>query len=187
MRIISGTAKGKKLLIPIDKKTRPLKEMVRESIFNILYHSKLTNKSLNNSIILDLFSGIGSFGLEAISRGAKKVIFYENYNPAYELLKKNIKNLSFDNRTEVFRGNIYDKKNINFLKQKFDIIFIDPPFKDNIDLLLNNLITNKISNSKTLVILHRHKKTKDNFDKNFIIQREETYGSSKIIFGFFNL
>ena len=76
MRIISGDAKGKKILNPINKKTRPLKDMVRESIFNILNHSNLLSVELKECLVLDLFSGVGSFGLEAISRQAKKVIFY---------------------------------------------------------------------------------------------------------------
>ena len=72
MRIISGKAKGKKVLIPKDKKTRPLKDMVKESIFNIIKHSDLLSSKFDQCVILDLFSGVGSFGLEAISRGAKK-------------------------------------------------------------------------------------------------------------------
>ena len=77
MRIIGGNFKGKKILKPVDKLTRPLKDMVRESIFNILEHSKLETFNLKKSYVLDLFSGTGSFGLECISRGVKKVIFFE--------------------------------------------------------------------------------------------------------------
>ena len=80
MRIISGNFKGKKLFIPEDENTRPLKDNVKESIFNILEHSKLISYSLNNSKILDLFSGVGSFGLECISRKSSHVTFFENYN-----------------------------------------------------------------------------------------------------------
>ena len=67
---------------------------------------------------------------------------------------------------------------------KFDLIFIDPPFKDkDIKNLLNNIFKNKIFYLKTLVIIHRHAKMNDNFDKNFKIVREEIYGVSKVIFG----
>ena len=75
MRIISGDLKGKKLLTPLDKSTRPLKDMVRESIFNILDHSNKVSTKINNSKVLDLFSGTGSFGIECLSRGAAKVFF----------------------------------------------------------------------------------------------------------------
>ena len=107
MRIISGIAKGKKILNPINKKTRPLKDMVRESIFNILNHSNLLSVELKECLVLDLFSGVGSFGLEAISRQAKKVIFYENYQPAISLLIKNLNSLNFNEKAEIIKKNIY--------------------------------------------------------------------------------
>ena len=91
MRIISGSFKGKKILAPTDKKTRPLKDLTKESIFNIIKHSNKFNINFSNSHILDLFSGVGSFGIECISRGAKKVIFVENYSEVLPLLKKKFK------------------------------------------------------------------------------------------------
>ena len=90
MRIISGTFKGKKILEPKDIKTRPLKDLTKESIFNILNHSNKFKIDLEDSSILDLFSGVGSFGIECLSRGVKKVIFMENYTKVLPLLKKNL-------------------------------------------------------------------------------------------------
>ena len=186
MRIISGTAKGKKILTPTDKKTRPLRDMVRESIFNILNHSKLLKFKLDQCIVLDLFSGVGSFGLEAISRGVKKVIFFENYDPAVKLLLKNINNLKFHSQTKINKKNIYLDNELKKLNYNFNIVFLDPPFKDkNLNLLLKNLSNIKSIKSETLIIIHRHKNTNDNFHIKFKIAREEFYGSSKIIFGFF--
>ena len=78
MRIISGKFKSRKLFIPIDKKTRPLKDMTKETIFNTLIHSKKYLFQFEKSKILDLYSGTGSFGLECLSRNANKVIFIEN-------------------------------------------------------------------------------------------------------------
>ena len=187
MRIISGIAKGKKIILPINKKTRPLKDMVRESIFNILKHSDLLKLELEKCNILDLFSGVGSFGLEAISRGAKKVVFFENYKPAVNLLSKNIDILSFKNKTEICNKNIYAVNCFKDLKNKFNIVFLDPPFKEkNIKLILENLSNSKLFNSETLIIIHRHKKTLDSLDKTLKIKKEKIYGSSKILFGFFN-
>ena len=88
MRIISGTFKGKKILEPRNIKTRPLKDLTKESIFNIINHSNKFEIDLENSNILDLFSGVGSFGIECLSRGVKKVIFVENYNGVLPILKK---------------------------------------------------------------------------------------------------
>ena len=187
MRIISGIAKGKKIILPINKKTRPLKDIVRESIFNILKHSDLLKLELEKCNILDLFSGVGSFGLEAISRGAKKVVFFENYKPAVNLLSKNIDILSFKNKTEICNKNIYAVNCFKDLKNKFNIVFLDPPFKEkNINLILENLSNSKLFNSETLIIIHRHKKTLDSLDKILKIKKEKIYGSSKILFGFFN-
>ena len=73
MRIISGKFKGKSILFSKSATTRPLKDSVKENIFNIIQHSKLINFKIDNSNILDMYSGVGSFGLEALSRGAKKV------------------------------------------------------------------------------------------------------------------
>ena len=74
MRIISGELKGKKLSEPLDKSTRPLKDMVRESIFNILDHSNKLSATVYKAKVLDLFSGTGSFGIECLSRGAAEVL-----------------------------------------------------------------------------------------------------------------
>ena len=75
MRIIGGIYRGKKITLPEDKKTRPLKDIVKESIFNLIEHSNKFKIEIKNSLVLDLFAGSGSFGLECISRGAKKVVF----------------------------------------------------------------------------------------------------------------
>ena len=94
MRIISGDLKGKKILLPSDKLTRPLKDLTKESIFNIINHSKLLDVKVEKANVLDLFSGVGSFGLECLSRGALFVTFIENYKDALTILKKNINNMS---------------------------------------------------------------------------------------------
>ena len=85
--------KRKKILEPADLNTRPLKDLTKESIFNILTHSNKFNGKIKNANVLDLFSGVGSFGLECFSRGAMTVTFVENYNNVLSILKKNISNL----------------------------------------------------------------------------------------------
>ena len=88
MRIISGIFKGKKIFEPKNANTRPLKDLTKESIFNIIVHSNKLKIDIKNSFVLDLFSGVGSFGIECISRGAKHVTFFENYNGVLPILKK---------------------------------------------------------------------------------------------------
>ena len=128
MRIISGIYKGKKIFDPIDKFTRPLKDIVRESIFNILEHSNLFKKKIQKANILDLFSGTGSFGLECISRGASNVIFVENYPKVIKILKKNIEKLSCKEKTKIIKTDIYKQFSHKNLSEKIDFIFIDPPY-----------------------------------------------------------
>ena len=98
MRIISGFLKGKKINYLKNSTTRPLKDSVKENIFNILAHSKLIKIKFESSNILDLYSGVGSFGLECISRGAKKVTFIEKNNLASNVLKENLQKLSIKNK-----------------------------------------------------------------------------------------
>ena len=106
MRIISGNFKGKKIIQPNNKITRPLKDLTKESIFNILQHSNLANLKIEKSVILDLFAGVGSFGLECISRGAKNVVFYENFPETVKILEKNINDLNCKKKTQIINQNI---------------------------------------------------------------------------------
>ena len=184
MRIISGNYKGKKILLPKDKLTRPLKDLTKESIFNIIKHSKLLNINLENSNILDLFSGVGSFGLECLSRGAATVTFLESYKEVLTVLKKNIYNLKQQNSTNIIEKNIFAENTLKVLNKKFDIIFMDPPYKEKklIDLL-NTVIKLKLLKDNGIIIIHRHKKEEDIFPNEFNIIIKKNYGISKIIFG----
>ena len=184
MRIISGNFKGKKLLQPIDKSTRPLKDLTKESIFNIIKHSNLFNIEIKKSNILDLFSGVGSFGLECLSRGASLVTFFENYTNVLPILRKNIINLNFTKKANIIEKNVFENNSLNFLDKKFDIIFMDPPYKNkNLSILLEKIIRLNLLKKNGIFIIHRHKKEKDNFPENFKILKEKSYGISKIIYG----
>ena len=184
MRIISGNCKGKKILEPNDISTRPLKDMTKESIFNIILHSNKFNIDIKNSNVLDLFSGVGSFGLECLSRGSSFLTFIENYKEVLPILKKNIYNLNYQNNSSVIEKNIFDELNFETLKKKYDIIFVDPPYKEKkLPLLFKKIIESNILNQDGVIIIHRHKKEEDEFPNNFNIIEKKTYGISKIVFG----
>ena len=188
MRIISGLFKGKKILQPADKITRPLKDLTKESVFNVIEHSNKFSVNIKDSIILDLYSGVGSFGLECLSREAKYVTFIENYKGVLPILKKNLFSLKNINNYEILNQDINLKSEIilSKLRQKNDIVFLDPPFKDkNLDKILSNINKNKILKKDGIVIIHRHKKENDNYPENFKILEKKIYGISKIIFGLF--
>ena len=122
MRIIGGQFKGKPILYLRTSVTRPLKDSVKENIFNIINHSKFIDLDLNGSLILDMYSGIGSFGLEALSRGAKKITFIEKDTSALKFLEKNIENLSVQEKVQVIKKDIYDSLKNKKLK-KYDFFF----------------------------------------------------------------
>ena len=186
MRLVGGFLKGKRINNPLDKLTRPLKDLVRESIFNIITHSKDEYIDLKNAKVLDLFSGTGSFGIECISRGAKEVYFFENYEKSLKVLKKNIEILNLKKEANIFDKDIY-KNNLDLKNIKFEIVFLDPPFKDSkINLLLKKIRDSGVVSKNTLIIIHRNKKTKEEFKNELNISREQIYGISKIIFGKIN-
>lgn len=186
MRIISGRLKGKSIEYIKNNNTRPLKDKVKENIFNIIAHSNLFLTRIKNSNVLDLYSGVGSFGLECISRGANKVKFVEQNNNAFKVLKDNVNELSKDNRACVIHDNVE-----NFLKNEdvdnYNIFFFDPPFMDKSFVKNLKLIKDKkLFKKKHIIIIHREKKSNDNFENFIKILISKNYGRSKIIFGIFS-
>ena len=184
MRIISGTLKGKSINFLKNKNTRPLKDSVKESIFNILNHSNLIKTDIQNSNILDLFSGVGSFGIESLSRNAKRVTFIEKDINASNILKENLKKLSIFQKSKIFTDKIENV--LSRLEEKFNIFFLDPPFADENYFLNLELIKNrKIFEENHIVIIHREKRSKENFGNILHIVETKQYARSKIFFGKF--
>lgn len=123
MRIISGKAKGRKLLSPEGMETRPTLDRVKQSMFNII------QTKLVGAVTLDVFAGTGSLGLEAASRGAKECILIDKSNVTYPILKQNIENLAFTDTCKSYNMDSYEVLNKLGKENKcFDIIFIDPPY-----------------------------------------------------------
>ncbi len=185
MRIITGNLKGRKILFPDDKKTRPLRDLVKESIFNLIEHSQKFNVKIKDSNVLDLFAGSGSFGLECLSRGSKKVVFIEIYFQAIKTLKTNINNLNIDKKCKVIEKDfLKEPENFKYLNEKFNIIFLDPPYKEkNINKLIEAIINSKILDQNGIIIIHRHKKDDVEISNKLRIIDSRFYGISKIIIG----
>ena len=187
MRIIAGKLKGFTLHMPKGKNTRPLKDLVRESIFNLLSHSNKILLQLKQSNVLDLYAGTGSFGLECLSRQAKSVCFIEKRKDAVEILEKNIEKLKVKKNVDIFFDDVFDlMKKRNIFKSKFDLIFCDPPFKDlNIEKLIKLICNNNVLRKGGIMVLHRNKNTKEKLPNYFKIIDERIYGISKVTFGKF--
>ena len=171
MRIISGSIKGKKLFKPNDILTRPLKDIVKESIFNLIKHSNKFEFNIENTRVLDLFSGVGSFGLECLSRGSSYVTFVENYNEALK------------NKTTIIEKDIFAFNMKNLENKKFNLIYLDPPFKKKIKELVDHILSQNLLVENGFIIIHRHKNEKEILSKSFNLIDERFYGNSKIIFG----
>ncbi|MBE3089066.1 MAG: 16S rRNA (guanine(966)-N(2))-methyltransferase RsmD, partial [Actinobacteria bacterium] len=123
MRIIAGEFKGKKLKIPEDYDIRPTQDRVKESIFNVL------GETIINRKVLDLFSGSGSLGIEALSRGCQFAYFVDNSFKSINLIKKNLELLkNLERSCKIIKSDAVDflKKNKSII---WDFIFVDPPYK----------------------------------------------------------
>jgi 16S rRNA (guanine966-N2)-methyltransferase len=125
MRIIAGTKKGMNLLSPKTQISRPITDRVKESLFSVLYKYDLPE----GARVADLFSGVGSLGLEALSRGAEFVTFVEKDPKVFAVLNKNIEKAGFDKESKAIRANAF---NIGAVvgsgMEKYGLVFVDPPY-----------------------------------------------------------
>ncbi len=153
MRIIGGKLKGKKLAMINGISIRPTADRVRESIFNIL------GESVIEATVLDLFAGSGAYGIEALSRGAASAVFMDYSQKAISIIQKNVKSCGLEARVKIIRWNII--KNLNCLKSltsSFNLIFLDPPYKQNCikPALLNLLRNGSIEKGACIVVEHSY-------------------------------
>lgn len=163
MRIISGNFKGRLINVPQSKFIRPTTDRVRETLFNLL-NNKIDFTDIE---VLDFYSGSGSLGLECISRGAKYVTFIEKNFIIYKNLLENIKSLNAEEYCKVVKIEA-----VNFSKRepekKYNLILADPPFfKDDIYVVVNNLINNKYLKKDGIIIIERSVQTKEKDILNF--------------------
>ena len=182
MRVISGKARGTKIYTLDEKITRPTLDRVKESIFNIIM------SKLEDCIFVDLFAGSGAIGIEAASRGAKKVIFCDKSKQAIEIINKNLDKTHLSQIAEVYNCDYTNC--LNMLKQKEqkpDIIYIDPPYAlDLIENSINEILKMDIIDSNTLIILETDDEARImNFlenKKDLKISDKRKYGRADIIF-----
>jgi 16S rRNA (guanine966-N2)-methyltransferase len=125
MRIIAGTKKGMNLLSPKTQISRPITDRVKESLFSVLYKYELPD----GAIVADLFSGVGSLGLESLSRGAQFVMFVEKDPKVFATLNKNIEKAGFVKESKVIRANAFVVGAVvSSGMDKYGLVFVDPPY-----------------------------------------------------------
>jgi len=174
MRIISGEFKGRFINIPKSNLIRPTTDRVRETLFNLL----------NNMIdfsgikVLDLYAGSGSLGLECLSRGADEVHFVEKNFIIYKNLFENIKSLNVESQCTIFKMPIV-KFSKMLPKNKYDLIFADPPFfKDDIYSVVENIKTNEFLNPESFMVIERSIQTKKKDIINFNVEPFKIIGDT---------
>ncbi|KUG03088.1 16s rrna (guanine(966)-n(2))-methyltransferase ssu rrna m(2)g966 [hydrocarbon metagenome] len=179
MRVISGTAKGKRLKAPPGMTTRPVTDMVKEALFNVL------GFDVGGSRFLDLFAGSGSIGVEALSRGADMVVFIDRDARATGIIKSNLENCGFDrNLYEVHRNDVF--KAVDILQKRrveFDLIYIDPPFTDEeiFAKIMHRMDKKGIMKSQCKIIIRTRRKMSLPEDlKNLKKFRVNDYGESTL-------
>lgn len=123
MRVISGKARGKRLKAPRGMDTRPITDMIKEALFNVV------GSNIVAASLLDLFAGSGSVGIEALSRGANEVVFIDSSHKSVQIIRENLNNCGFTDKFELYCNDVFRALEIMGKRQMtFDYIYADPPF-----------------------------------------------------------
>jgi len=174
MNITGGKFNGRKITTVKSNDVRPTSSKVRSSIFNML-NSRVVD--FGGLLFLDLFAGSGIMGLEALSRGAEKAVFVEKNLTTYKLIQKNL--LNFDADFEIF--NMDALKFLDRTKEKFDIIFVDPPYMSGIyDSVIETIQSKNLLTENGILIIEAP--LGYTLPNNISVTKEKTYGDTKIYF-----
>ena len=178
MRVISGKNRGTKLYTLEGLETRPTLDRVKESLFNII------NFDIPNCVFLDLFAGSGAIGIEAASRGAKKVVMCEKSKEAINVINKNLDKTRLKDEVKLFNEDF--EKCISKLQEKFDIIYLDPPYKTDYAFKAVNLLLEKqLIKEETIIIIETdiEQNVKTELEKLKIKEIDEKkYGRASLLF-----
>lgn len=144
MRIISGQFKGRKLKTLEGMNTRPTADRVKESLFNIL------GNKVYDARVLDLFAGSGSLGLEALSRGAVNCVFVDSSKAAINIVEENIKLCRQEKNSRLINKDYMEA--LKLINEKFDIIFVDPPYSKGIELVVLDKAKNILAENGVMIV-----------------------------------
>lgn len=179
MQIISGEKKGYKIYGPGPEKVRPMRQLVRKALFDIL------RQVVPESNFLDLFAGTGSVGLEALSRGADRATFVDRFSEATKLINKNLEKLDYTSSANVYQMKVeaaIDK--FDARDRRFDLVFLGPPYDKGLsDETLDLLGQKKVAKSGSVVAVEVFfKNDLDDSYGNLGKIKESEYGQNKLVF-----
>ena len=178
MRVIAGTARSLPLKTPTGPDTRPTTDRIKETLFNML------QTKIPGSIFVDLFSGSGSIGIEAISRGATKAYFVENAPKAISCIEENLLFTKFTERAIVLKQDAASALH-SIYENEVDIIFMDPPYgQEHEKRILGQLSNMKYVTEDTLIIIEASLQTDFSYleEFGFSLEREKKYKTNKHVF-----
>ncbi len=179
MRIISGKARGTKLVTIEEDTTRPTLDRVKESLFNII------QSKVNNSCVLDLFAGSGALGIEALSRGARKAYFCDTNKKAVNAITQNLEKTKLLEKAEIFNKDFLDC--LNHIKDTLDIVFLDPPYKlDLTGKAVKTIIDRNLLSKDGIIIVETDEEKRDLEElesiPNISVIDKRKYGRASLIF-----
>ena len=178
MRVIAGTARSLPLKTPEGMETRPTTDRIKETLFNML------QSYIPGSVFIDLFSGSGGIGIEALSRGAKKAYFIDNTAQAIECIRKNLEFTKFTDRAVVLKQDAMGALH-NIFEKEADIIFMDPPYEQGLERnVLQVLKDCSYVTDSTLIIVEAEIRTDFSYveELDYHIEKEKKYKTNKHVF-----
>jgi len=177
MRVIAGSAKGRRLSAPASKRVRPALDQVKEAIFNILF-------DVTGARVLDLFAGCGSIGIEALSRGAHVAVFVEEWGPAVACIRKNLERCGFADRARVMKSTVAQAiPRLQGEGRDFNLIFVDPPYLKNlVHPTLKKVSSAGILTNDGLIVTEHHPKEEIGEVRGLLLTDTRKYGQIRVTF-----
>ena len=172
MRVITGQARGRRLISPEGYDVRPTTDKVKESLFNIIQFR------LEGASVLDLFAGSGQLGIEALSRGAEKAVFVDSSRKSLDVVKKNIELCRFSSQAQTFLCDA--AAFLRTTKEKFDVVILDPPYHKNLCISALELLGDAVDENAVVICETQEDEELPENIGSFIVDRVYSYSSIKL-------
>lgn len=184
MRIVAGKHRGLSLVTPKDARVRPTSDRVREALFNVLAHNDFgVGFTVEGARVLDLFAGTGALGLEALSRGAKYVLFVDDHAESRALVRRNVEAAHATGATKIWRR---DATGLSEMPANaggpFDLVFLDPPYRKGlVELALASARDGGWLAGRALIVAEMAVDETFTVPAGFLALDERTYGDTKVV------